>query len=426
MRIVELIRRKRDGEPVSPDELRWVVERFTADEIPDYQMAAWLMAVYFKGMPSEELAPWTDAMLHSGRVLDHSEIPGFKVDKHSTGGVGDKISLPLAPIVAASGAVVPMIAGRGLAHTGGTLDKLEAIPGFSVGLSVEAMKQQLRDLGVVIMGQTEEIAPADKRLYALRDVTGTIESIPLIASSIMSKKMAEGIDGLVLDVKVGKGAFMKTVAQARELAQTMKGIGERLGCAVVTLLTAMDQPLGRAVGNALEVKESIDILKGEGPEDSQALTVALAEEMLTLAGIDPKKATEVIEDGRALACFREMVAAQGGDPATVDDPELLAKAPIVEPMGAAQGGYIASIDARAIGMGAMALGAGRSRKEDDVDPAVGVMMSSRVGDRVEPGQALLEIHRREGDVSEAMAWFKGAFTFSDDPVETGPLIIEKV
>ncbi|MFN3197287.1 MAG: thymidine phosphorylase [Bradymonadia bacterium] len=426
MRIVELIRRKREGEPISPDDLRWIVESYTRDEVPDYQMSALLMAIFFKGMPPEELAPWTDAMLHSGMVLDLGDLPGFKVDKHSTGGVGDKISLPLAPLVAVCGATVPMIAGRGLAHTGGTLDKLESIPGFSVYRSVEQMKAQLSSLGAIIMGQTEEIAPADKRLYALRDVTGTIESIPLIASSIMSKKMAEGVDGLVLDVKVGQGAFMKSLDQARDLAHTMKAIGERLGKKVVALLTNMSQPLGVAVGNALEVRESIELLRGEGPADTRALTLALAEEMLTLAGLDPTEAVKALDDGRALARFREMIEAQGGDPRVCDDLDVLPSAPVVEPFLATQSGYVSAIDARAIGMGAMALGAGRSRKDQDVDPAVGVMMAARVGDEIQVGQPLLDTHRREGDWAEAKQWFERAFTFSDTPPKDEPLILDRI
>jgi pyrimidine-nucleoside phosphorylase/thymidine phosphorylase len=326
MRAVDLIERKRDGGALTADELRFLVKGNTTGEIPDYQMAAFLMAVYFKGMRPEELAPWTEAMLRSGSVLDFSDLSGRCVDKHSTGGVGDKISLPLAPLVAACGVRVPMVSGRGLGHTGGTLDKLESIPGFSTQQSSARFRELVDTLGLGLIGQTADIAPADKLLYALRDVTATVESIPLIASSIMSKKLAEGIDALVLDVKVGNGAFMRSVDQARTLAETMAGIGQRMGKRVVAYLTDMNQPLGATVGNALEVRESVEILRGGGPADVRALTLTFAREMLQLGGVDPAEAERALDDGRALARFRALVEAQGGDPRVIDDPDRLPKA----------------------------------------------------------------------------------------------------
>ena len=305
MRAVDLIQKKRDAGVLTPDEIRYLIGGFTRDELPDYQMAAFLMAVFFRGMQPEELAPWADAMLRSGEVLDFSDMPGRKVDKHSTGGVGDKISLPLAPIVAACGVRVPMVSGRGLGHTGGTLDKLESIPGFSTQQTAGRFRELVATLGCGLIGQTAEIAPADKRLYALRDVTATVESIPLIASSIMSKKLAEGIDALVLDVKVGNGAFMRTPERARELARTMAEIGARMGKAVVAYLTDMNQPLGAAIGNALEVRETIDILRGGGPADVRRLTLVLAEEMLRLGGVDPAEATRALAEEPAVTlCYR--------------------------------------------------------------------------------------------------------------------------
>lgn len=426
MRVVDLIERKRDGGELAPDEIRALIAAYTRDEVPDYQMAALLMAIYLRGLSPAELAAWTDAMLRSGEVLDLNDIPGVKVDKHSTGGVGDKISLPLAPLVAACGARVPMVSGRGLGHTGGTLDKLESIPGFSTRQTVARFRELVAGLGVALIGQTEEIAPADRRLYALRDVTGTVASIPLIASSIMSKKLAEGIDALVLDVKVGSGAFMRTLEDARALARTMVDIGERMGKRVVALLTDMNQPLGRAVGNALEVRESIEVLRGGGPADVRALTLALAEEMLRLAGIDPAEAARALDDGRGLARFRAVVEAQGGDPRAVDDPDRLPAAPFVEPLPAPRDGYVTGIDARAIGLGAMSLGAGRARKEDVIDPAVGVVLAAKVGDAVRAGEPLLHIHHAGKGLDEARRRLAAAWSFGDAPPPSAPLVIDRV
>lgn len=426
MRAVDLIQKKRDAGVLTPDEIRYLIGAFTRDELPDYQMAAFLMAVFFRGMQPEELAPWADAMLRSGEVLDFSDMPGRKVDKHSTGGVGDKISLPLAPIVAACGVRVPMVSGRGLGHTGGTLDKLESIPGFSTQQTAGRFRELVATLGCGLIGQTAEIAPADKRLYALRDVTATVESIPLIASSIMSKKLAEGIDALVLDVKVGNGAFMRTPERARELARTMAEIGARMGKAVVAYLTDMNQPLGAAIGNALEVRETIDILRGGGPADVRRLTLVLAEEMLRLGGVDPAEATRALDDGRALARFREIVAAQGGDPRSVDDPDRLPTAKHIEPFVSTQSGYVTAIDTRAVGVAAICLGAGRNTKEDIIDPAVGFMMNTRLGQRVEAGQPLLHLHHNGVGVDAARAMLAEAFTFGAEPVAEPELILERI
>ncbi len=426
MRVVDLIERKRDGGQLTGDEIRTLIDAYTRDAVPDYQMAALLMAIFLRGMDADELAAWTDAMLRSGEVLDFSDIPGAKVDKHSTGGVGDKISLPLAPLVAACGVRVPMVSGRGLGHTGGTLDKLESIPGFSTRLPVERFREMVATLGISLIGQTEEIAPADRRLYALRDVTGTVPSIPLIASSIMSKKLAEGIDALVLDVKVGSGAFMRTVPEARRLAETMVAIGNGMGKKVVALLTDMSQPLGRTVGNALEVRESIEVLRGGGPADIRALTLALAEEMLRLGGADPAEARRALDDGRGLARFRQVVEAQGGDPRTVDDPDRLPRAAHVTPFAAPRDGYVTAIDARAVGVGAMCLGAGRARKEDAIAPGVGLVLEKRVGDRVARGEPLLFVHHDGVGLDACHARLSDAFLIGDEAPAPLPLVLERV
>lgn len=392
---VELIRTKRDGGVLADDELRAFVAGVTDGSIPDYQVAAMLMAIYWRGLDDRELATWADAMLRSGDVLDLSAIPRAKVDKHSTGGVGDKISIPLAPAVAACGVAVPMVSGRGLGHTGGTLDKLESIPGFRIDLPVERFAALVGELGACLIGQTARVAPADKRLYALRDVTGTIESIPLIASSIMSKKLAEGIDALVLDVKVGAGAFMKDATRARALCAAMQAIGRRAGKQVTCVLTDMDAPIGAAVGNALEIAESIEVLRGGGPADTRELTVVLGGEMLLLGGVERDQAAararieRALGDGSALAVFARIVEAQGGDPRVCEDPGAVLPQPkrkvaIVAP----RAGAVASIAADAIGMAALVLGAGRARHEDAIDPAVGLMLAARVGDRVAAGDLL--------------------------------------
>ncbi|MCA9563486.1 MAG: thymidine phosphorylase, partial [Myxococcales bacterium] len=355
MQAYEIIIKKRDKQELSGDELRWFVEGYTKGTVPDYQVASFLMAVFLNGMTSRELEHWTGAMLNSGEVLDLSSIPGFKVDKHSTGGVGDKVSLPLAPLVAAAGAPVPMISGRGLGHTGGTLDKLESIPGMRTDLTVERFREMVGTIGCSLIGQTAEIAPADKKLYALRDVTGTVECIPLIASSIMSKKLAEGIDGLVLDVKVGSGAFMKSMNQAVELARTMIGIGEAMDTRVVALITSMDEPLGMAVGNAVEVAESIQTLKGNGPDDLLDVTLALGAEMLLMAGIvDSSDAgiarlQKVIDSGEGLRKFQEIVEAQGGDPRAIEDESRLPQPTYRHHVLAPVDGVVQRLDALAVG-----------------------------------------------------------------------------
>ena len=422
----ELIAEKRNGQALSASDIQRIIHDYAQGRMPDYQMAALAMAIYFRGMTPAELAPWTHAMLHSGRVIDLGHIQTRKVDKHSTGGVGDKISLPLAPIVAAAGVPVPMISGRGLGHTGGTLDKLESIPGFRTNLTIEAYTEQVEALGVALIGQTAEVCPADKRLYALRDVTATVESIPLIASSIMSKKLAEGIDALVLDVKVGSGAFMKTADDARELAQTMVAIGEEMGKDTVALLTNMDQPLGQMIGNALEVRESIDILRNEGPEDVRSLTLTLAETMLELGGVDPNRAVEVLENGDALSVFQRVIAAQDGDPRVCDDPDLLPTAPHREPILASRSGVVHRMDTRGIGMAAVTLGAGRAKTDDIIEPSVGLEMAVRLGESVEAGQPLAWIHHRGQGVEQTTQRVLDAIVVSEHAPELRPLILERV
>jgi pyrimidine-nucleoside phosphorylase len=423
---VELIADKRNGQILGEADIRRFVGEYAQGGVPDYQMAAMAMAIYFQGMTPAELGPWTDAMLHSGIVIDLSHIAALKVDKHSTGGVGDKISLPLAPLVAACGVPVPMISGRGLGHTGGTLDKLESIPGFRTDLSVARYRELVETLGLALIGQTAQVCPADKRLYALRDVTATVESIPLIASSIMSKKLAEGIDALVLDVKVGSGAFMKTVDQARELARTMVDIGQNMGKQTTALLTDMNQPLGAMIGNALEVKESIDILRNEGPKDVRQLTLALAESMLALGGVDPGLAVERLASGAGLEKFREIIEAQGGDPRVCDDPSRLPTAAERVPVVATRSGFISGMDTCGIGMAGVLLGAGRTRKDGVIDPAVGIEMAVRLGDVVEVGQPLAWVHHNNQGIETAGQRLTQAIRIEDTAPIVGPLIIERI
>ena len=429
--VPEAIRRKRDGGMLAPAEIRALIAGVTDGTIPDYQVAALLMAIFFRGLDAAELGPWTDAMLHSGDVLDLAAIPGVKVDKHSTGGVGDMISLALAPLVAACGVVVPMISGRGLGHTGGTLDKLEAIPGFRTDLTVERFRAQLGAIGVALIGQTERLAPADRKLYALRDVTGTVESIPLIASSIMSKKLAEGIDALVLDVKVGTGAFMKSADHARALARTLMQIGQLAGKRVTAFITDMDQPLGRYVGNALEVREAIHTLSGTGSPDVRELTLALGAEMMQLAGRagDEGEALSALEQaitsGAALQRLAAIVEAQGGDPRAILDERLLPTAPDRDEVVAAHAGVVAAIDAEGIGMASLELGAGRLRKEDAIDPAVGLELLCKVGAPVRAGQPLVAVHHRQGHgLAAARERIARAYVISDHAPAEEPLVIE--
>ena len=397
-RAIDVIRKKRDGGELSRSEIEALVDAYTRGDIPDYQVSAWLMAVVLRGMTRAETAALTDAMLGSGDVLDLSSLPAKKVDKHSTGGVGDKTSLVLAPLAAAAGIVVPMISGRGLGHTGGTLDKLEAIPGFNVNLSVAQFRSLLETCGCAMIGQTAEIAPADRKLYALRDVTGTVESPYLICASIMSKKLAEGIDALVLDVKTGSGAFMKNEKDAAFLAELMVETGERMGKQVVALITDMDQPLGCMIGNALEVVEVVEILRGGGPEDLRELCLELAGWMLHLGGVaatvaDGKKQSEkLIASGKALDKFRQMVELQGGDPQSIDDPKRLPQACHTMILASPKDGYLASLQCEQVGTACVILGGGRERKEDSVDPAVGIVLHKKVGDAISAGEPLATIH----------------------------------
>ena len=430
----EIIHAKRDGAVLAPEDIAWLVDGFTRGAIPDYQMSAFCMAVFFRGMEPAETRALTEAMLLSGEVLDLSDIPGAKIDKHSTGGVGDKVSLALAPLAAACGVKVPMISGRGLGHTGGTLDKLEAIPGFRVDLPIDRFRALVREVGACLIGQTARLAPADKKLYALRDVTATVESIPLISASIMSKKLAEGIDGLVLDVKVGAGAFMKTLPDARALADSLAGIGRAMGKKVTALLTAMDEPLGRAVGNALEVVETIDLLRGGGPADLRTVTVELTAEMLLLAGAaaDPAGARAQVEaairDGRGLARLAEIVRAQGGDAEAIRDPERLPRAPGRYEVAAPASGFVAGIDGEAVGLAAVALGAGRARVEDRIDPAAGIEVLKKVGEPVERGEPLCRVH--EGPRSEPRAAMAArllsAWRIAERAPAPGPLVLERL
>ena len=432
MRVPDLIHKKRDAGSLTRGELFFLIEQYAQGAVPDYQMSAWLMAVFFRGMNAEETAHLTEAMLRSGQVLDLSSIPGTKVDKHSTGGVGDKTSLVVAPAVAAAGVPVPMISGRGLGHTGGTLDKLEAIPGFNVGLSLDEFRRALTEVGCGLIGQTEEIAPADRKLYALRDVTCTVESVPLITASILSKKLAEGIDALVLDVKVGSGAFMKDQQSARRLAESLQSIATRMGKRVVALLTDMDQPLGCTVGNALEVAEAIETLHGKGPEDFRTLCRELAAWMLVLGGraADLRQGQEqfdsLIRSGAAAEKFRQIIERQGGDARVLDDPGRLPQAKEQVPFKARRGGFLAKMEAERIGRAAVALGAGRAQLEDIVDPAVGLVLHKKVGDAVETGECLVTLHVNQSDrLAEAEALLADAFVIAPAaPSRPRPLVLE--
>jgi pyrimidine-nucleoside phosphorylase len=398
MLVTDLIRRKRDGAELQRKEIEFLVNGYTSDAIPDYQMSAWLMAVLLRGMTRAELAALTESMLNSGEVLGFPELPAAKVDKHSTGGVGDKTSLVIAPIVAAAGLYVPMISGRGLGHTGGTLDKLESIPGFNVNLSVADFRRVLAQCGAGLIGQTKEIAPADKKIYALRDVTGTVESPYLICASIMSKKLAEGVDALVLDVKTGSGAFMKAEKDALFLAELMVETGQRLGKRMTALITDMDQPLGRAVGNALEVAECIEVLNGQGPDDLRELCLILSAWMFLLGNrvqsIDQGRelAEQMISSGKARDKFREMIRLQGGNPAVMDDLSLLPQATQKADVKSPASGFVTGFMCEQIGTAGVLLGGGRAKKEDSVDPAVGIMIHKKIGDKVTAGEPLCTIY----------------------------------
>ncbi len=433
MRPYELIKAKRDGQVLQSPDIRAFIDAYTKGDVTDYQMSAMCMAVFFRGLNAVELGAWTRAMLESGEVLDLSETKGIKVDKHSTGGVGDKVSLSLAPLAAACGVPVPMISGRGLGHTGGTLDKLESIPGFRVDLSVADYRRLVRDVGCCLIGQTATLAPADKKLYALRDVTATVDCIPLIASSIMSKKMAEGIDALVLDVKVGSGAFMKTLDDARTLARTMIGIGNEMGKKVVALLTDMDQPLGRAVGNSLEVIEAVEMLRRQAPADYTEITLALTSEMLVLGGKakDDAEARKLLfaamDSGAAERKFCEIVKAQGGDPAAITDLSKLPRARTLVPVLAPQDGVVTAIASEAIGLAAMMLGAGRAKSSDVIDPAVGFMLEKKVGDTVKKGEALVTMHvNDDARVKEVTERVIAAYALGAKAPAQRPLVLERI
>ena len=433
MRTLDLIHRKRDGEELSAEEISFLINGYTRNEIPDYQMAAFLMAVFFSNMTDREVSALTDTMIASGEHVDLSDIPGMKVDKHSTGGVGDKTSLIAAPLAAAAGVVVPMISGRGLGHTGGTLDKLESIPGFRTNLTIDEFKTQLAKLNLAFIGQTPQIAPADGKLYSLRDATATVESIPLIASSIMSKKMAVGLDALVLDVKVGSGAFMKRQVDARRLAQMMVGIGRRLDKKVQALITDMSQPLGFAVGNALEVMEVSQTLQNAGPADLTRLSLELAARLIFLGKVAKTidEAREIAQrkllDGSGYQKLKQVIQAQGGNPAVLDRFELLPNATGVREISSPRSGYVSAIDAEYIGQASGMIGAGRDTKEDSIDPAVGVILEVKVGQKVESGAVLCRIyHTKEERIDEAAEMIEDAFRISGNAPEERDIILEVV
>jgi pyrimidine-nucleoside phosphorylase len=433
MRTVDLIHRKRDGEELSPEEIATLVDGYNRNEIPDYQMSAFLMAVFFSGMSDREVSALTECIIRSGELVDLSSIPGIKVDKHSTGGVGDKTSLISAPLAASAGVIVPMISGRGLGHTGGTLDKLEAIPGFRTDLTIDEFREQLKKHGLAFIGQTPEVAPADGKLYSLRDATSTVESIPLIASSIMSKKLAVGLDAIVLDVKVGNGAFMKRQVDARRLAQMMVGIGRRMDKRVQALITDMNQPLGYAVGNALEVMEVSQTLQNAGPTDLTRISLELAARMIFLAKIAPTldEAREVAQskllDGSGYRKFKDVIEAQGGNPNVLDRFELLPNATGVREIASPRAGYVSAIDAEDIGMASSMIGAGRNTKEDTIDPAVGVILEVKTGQKIEAGAVLCRLYyTREDNLEEAAQEIEDAFRISATPPEERELILEVV
>jgi pyrimidine-nucleoside phosphorylase len=433
MRAVDIIQAKRDGRALTPAEIRFFVDGVTAGTLPDYQASSLLMAIFLRGMTTEETASLTDAMVHSGVRVDLSDISGVKVDKHSTGGVGDKTSLILAPLAAACGVPVPMMSGRGLGHTGGTLDKLESIPGFRVNLSLDEMKAALSKTGCAMIGQTAQIAPADKKLYALRDVTGTVESIPLISASIMSKKIAEGIDALVLDVKTGSGAFMKTEADSRLLAESLVAIGNASGVRTEAIITAMETPLGRAVGNALEVVECVEVLKGNGPQDLIDVSVELTARMLVLGRVADdlpaarQQVQRAIASGAGLDRFRQIIEMQSGDPKVIDDYGRLPHVSDRWNVVASRDGFVTALNAELVGRASVVLGAGRDRVEDPVDPAVGVMLVARPGDAVKAGDPVLELHFRDSARLEAAKRLASqAITIGDEPPAKGRLIVGEV
>lgn len=434
MRAVDIIEKKRDGAELTAEEIGYFIQGYTDGSIPDYQAAAWAMAVYLRGMSDEEATALTLAMARSGQQLDpHQDFPAgtLVVDKHSTGGVGDKVSLVLAPLVASMGLPVGKLSGRGLGFSGGTIDKLESISGFSVDLDTQQFVRQLHEIGVVLGGQTADLAPADGKLYALRDVTATVSSLPLIAASVMSKKLATGADAIVLDVKVGRGAFMRDLDEARHLARLMVDIGKSAGRGMAAVLSDMSQPLGRAVGNALELKEAIDTLHGRGPADFTQLVVTLAAEMLRLGGVleDGNSAFSQamwrLESGEALAKFRQFVHAQGGQVAQVDDPSRLPAARLVTPLAAPETGWVSELHADAVGMASVLLGGGRQKKGDAIDPAVGVVLTVKIGDQVGEGQPWCQIHANDEErLALAQETLRDALRISPEPVAPPPLVLD--
>lgn len=436
MRTVDLIYRKREGEELHSEEIQFLVEGYTRGEIPDYQFSALLMAVFFSGMSETEVDALTDIMVRSGETIDLSGIPGVKVDKHSTGGVGDKTSLIAAPLAAAAGVVVPMISGRGLGHTGGTLDKLESIPGFRTNISLDECKELLAQHSLAFMGQSEQIAPADGKMYSLRDATATVESIPLIASSIMSKKLASGLDALVLDVKVGKGAFMKRQVDARKLAQLMVGIGRRRDKRVVALITDMDQPLGYAIGNALEVMEVAQTLQNLGPDDLREISLELAARMIYLGKITPtldearRKAEELLISGAGYRKLKDVITAQGGNAKVLDQFELLPNATDVREVNCPRTGYISNIDAELVGRASTMIGAGRDKMDDAIDPAVGIILEGKIGQRMEAGSVLCRFYITQSTdperLDEAADLIEDAFRISQQPPDQRKVILETV
>jgi pyrimidine-nucleoside phosphorylase len=426
IRAVDLIVKKRSVETLSRFEIQSLFDLYLKDEVADYQMSALLMAIFFNGMKDQELIDWTQAMMNSGEVLSFPHLNAPKVDKHSTGGVGDKISIPLAPLLAACGFYVPMMSGRGLGHTGGTLDKLESITGFNTRQAVDDFERLLRENKVAMIGQTETLVPADKRLYALRDVTGTVPSIPLIASSIMSKKLAEGMESLVLDVKVGKGAFMQTIDDARALAQACIALGQGMGKKVRAVITQMDQPLGEAIGNTLEILESIDILLGKGPTDCRQLVIDFAEALLEMNGLDKSLATQKLDDGSAYQYFIQMVKAQGGDVTLITHPEKFQRAKFKYEYKAKSTGYLSQAHALLIGEGCRCLGAGRAKTSDVINPAVGAFIYKKVGDFVNEGDCLMLVEHDEIGLADAIERFDLAFQIQTAKVEPLPLIFESL
>ncbi len=433
MEAVELIRRKRDGRTLSTSELDWLISEYTQDRIPDYQMSAWAMAVFWRGMDARETSDLTLAMARSGDEMHARDIISPVVDKHSTGGVGDKVTLAVAPLVAACGVAVGKMTGRGLGHTGGTVDKLESVRGFRASLTREEFTDILTRHHIVLAGQSHDLAPADGKMYALRDVTGTVESIPLIAASIMSKKLAVGASHLLLDVKVGAGAFMKTVEQARALAETMVNIGQLAGLHTVAAITSMEQPLGRAIGNALEMAEAIAILRGEGPQDVSDLCYHEASELLVMTGSAPDlskaemRVEQAIRSGAAVAKLAEVIAAQGGDARQIEHPELLPAAPVRVMLGAPHSGYIRGIEAEQVGLASMRLGAGRFKKGDSIDHRTGFILQARIGDYREAGEPLVEIHARSQSEAEAVREsLLATYSWSDAPVSSPALLLDTI